>query len=163
MIRLTGFLAVLLIGGLPVLMLPDVRMLEGSAVVWIVCAAALLLPSLGLAVLGSVAALLMFSVALLIAASGSVIEAMLMGIAILTLLDITYFEQRFGAADGKLHVAADHLSQMAVFVVLSVLGAVMIVLLASVLSQDIDATSRSFIAAFGAILVFGAMVWKAGR
>ena len=161
MMRLAGLLAVLLVGGLPVVMLPDVRMLEAGAVVWAVCTVALLLPSLGLAVLGSIAGVLVFSVSLLIASSGAVVAAVLMGLAILTLLDATYYEQRFRAAGVKPHVAARHLAQMAVHVSVGVLGAVTIVLLAPVLSEDLDATVRSFVAALGIALVLGAMMWRA--
>jgi hypothetical protein len=163
MMRLAGILAVLLVGGIPVLMLPDIRMLAAGAVVWAVCIVALLLPSLGLAVLGAIAGLLMFSGSLLIASSNAVTEAVLMGIAILILLDATYFEQRFRTVDVRLHVAADHLSQMAGYVLVGLLGAVIIILLTPVLSQDLGATIRSFMAGLGIILVLGAVVWKATR
>ena len=161
MIRLAGILAVLLVGGLPALMLPDVRMLEVSAVVWAICMLALLLPSLGLAVLGSIVALLAFSASMLIAASGSVTEAVLMGIAILVLLDCTYFEQRLRAATVQPPVAASHLSQTAVFVLLAVAGALAIGLLALIFSPDLDATTRSFIAGAGIVLLLGSMMRKA--
>jgi hypothetical protein len=161
MVRLAGFLAMLLVGGLPALMLPDVRMLAAGAMVWALCFAGLWLPSLGLAVVGSIAALFLFSASLLIASSGSVIEAVLMGIAIVTLLDATYFEQRFRTVNVNLHVAAHQLSQMAVFALLAVGGALTIVLLAPVLSQDLGAAIRPFIAGLGVILVLVAVVRKA--
>jgi hypothetical protein len=161
MMRLAGLFAVLVLGGLPVVMLPDVHTLEAAAVVCAVCIVALLLPSLGLAVLGSIAALLLFSAALLIASSDAVIEAVLIGIAILTLLDATYFEQRFRAAPAKLHIAADHLLHLIVFVLLAVVAALAIFLLAPIVSQTLDATTHSFIAALGVVLVLAAMVRRA--
>lgn len=161
MMRVAGFIAVLLVGGVPVVMLPDVRMLEAGAVVWAMCGVALLLRSLGLAVLGSIVGVMLFCASLLLGFSGAIVEAVLMGIAILTLLDATYFEQRFRTAVTKQHVAAHQLVAMAVFVLAGVVGAVTVVLLAPVLSQDLDATLRSFVVAFGIVLVLGAMVWKA--
>ena len=163
MMRPAGMLAVLLVGGLPVVLLPDVRMLAAGAVVWAVCLVALLLPSLGLAVLGSIAGLLLFSGSLLIASSGAILEAVLMGIAMLTLLDSTYLEQRFRTAAVKSHVAAYQLSQMAALVLLAVMGALATGLLALVLSPDLGAVPRSFVAGFGIILLLGAVVRKASQ
>jgi len=55
----------------------------------------------------------------------------------------------------------DHLLLTAVYGLVGVVGAVAIVLLAPVLSQDLDATIRSFVVAVGVVLVLGAMVRKA--
>jgi len=161
MMRAVGIFAALLVGGLPVVMLPDLRVLEAGVVVWAVCAAALLSRSLGLAVVGSIAGVLLFSASLLITSSGAILEGVVMGIAILTLLDATSFVRRFRAAGATLHVGVDHLLLMAVYVLLAVVGALAIVVVAPVLSQDLDATIRSFIVASGVVLVLGAMVRKA--
>ena len=56
-----------------------------------------LLPSLGVATVGAVLAVLVFSVALLAAsAANALLEAMLMRIAVLVLLNATHYSQRFG-------------------------------------------------------------------
>ena len=91
MVQLTGFIAILLIAGLPVLVQQNLPLVAAGIAAGAICAIAVLLPSLGLAVAGAIGALLVFSVALLMAPpAGALVAAILLGIALLALLDITH-------------------------------------------------------------------------
>ena len=162
MVRLTGVIAIVLIAGLPVLVLPEIHLLEASVVAATICLAGLLMASLGLAVLGAVLALLVFSVALLLMASAdAIVEAVLMGIAVLTLLDVAYYRQCFLRSAVEPEVTPAHLSGLAISVLLSILAAVILVIVADVLSLNIEASVRPVIAAGGGILVMAAILWAA--
>jgi hypothetical protein len=154
MVRLSGVLAVLLLAGMPALVLPDARMLPVAAAVAAVCAGGLLLPSLGLATAGAVVALVVFSIALLLVpTSDAVVAATLMGIAVVTLFDATYYQQRFGRLAIGTGVARAHLTHLAVMVLAAFLAAGVLVLVGSLLWLDLDGTLRPLLAAAGGILV----------
>ena len=113
MVWLSGIAAVLLIAGVPCLVLPERLVLCAGVVAATVSAGGLLLPSLGLATAGAVLAVLVFSVALLVAsAANAVMAAMLMGIAVLVLLDATHFHQRFGRSAIMPGVVRAHIGQL---------------------------------------------------
>ena len=67
MVQLTAFISILLIAGLPVLVQQNLPLMEAGIAAGAICATAILLPSLGLAVAGAIGALLVFSIALLMA------------------------------------------------------------------------------------------------
>lgn len=162
MVRLSGLIAVLLIAGLPALVLPEVHLMGACVAAAAISLAALLFASLGLAICGAILALLIFSVALLITSStDAIVEAALMGIAVLTLLDVAYYQQRFRNSAVEPDVAREHVSGLAVSVLISVLVAGVLALVAEVLSIDLDASTRPIIAASGGILVMVAILWAA--
>jgi hypothetical protein len=161
MVQLTGFISILLIAGLPVLMWQNLALMEAGIGTGAICAIAFLLPSLGLAVTGAVGELLIFSVALLMAPSASAIAAaILLGIALLTLLDLTYYRQRFRSAMIDPAVARAHLANLALSVLVSVGAFVLLAGSVVILSIDLDASMRPIVATSGGVLVMVAL-WRA--
>ena len=159
MVQLTGFISILLIAGLPVLMQQNLLLMEAGIAAGAICATALLLPSLGLAVTGAIGALLIFSVALLMTPSASAIAAaILLGIALLTLLDITYYRQRFRSAMIEPAVARAHLTDLALSVLASVGAIVLLAGSVKTLSIGVDASIRPIVATSGGILVMVALL-----
>jgi hypothetical protein len=69
MVQLTSFISIVLIAGLPVLVQQNLPLVVAGIAAGAICATAVLLPSLGLAVTGAIGALLVFSAALLMAPS----------------------------------------------------------------------------------------------
>jgi len=154
MVRLSGLAALLLIAGAPCLVLPERHILAAAVVAAAICAGGLLLPSLGLATAGAVLAMLVFSVALLMtSATNSVIAAMLMGIAVLMLLDATYFHQRFGRSAITPGVMRAHISRLGATILISVLAVGALAVVSDAFWLGLDAALRPAVAAAGGILV----------
>jgi hypothetical protein len=151
MVWLSGIAAVLLIAGVPCLVLPDLLVLCAGVVAAAVCAGGLLLPSLGLATAGAV---LVFSVALLVAsAANAVMAAMLMGIAVLVLLDATHFHQRFSQSAIMPGVVRAHIGQLGATILVSVLAVGVLAVVSDVFWLGLYAAPRPAVAAAGGILV----------
>jgi hypothetical protein len=154
MVWLSGIAAVLLIAGVPCLVLPDRLVLCAGVMAAAVCAGGLLLPSLGLATAGAVLAVLVFSVALLVAsAANAVMAAMLMGIAVLVLLDATHFHQRFSRSAIMPGVVRAHIGQLAATILVSVLAVGVLAVVSDVFWLGLYAALRPAVAAVGGILV----------
>lgn len=154
MVRLSGIAAVLLLAGLPVLVRPDARLLPIVAAVAALCMGGLLLPSLGLATAGAVVSLVVFSITLLLVPENDeLVAATLMGIAVVTLLDATYFQQRFGRLAIGPGVARAHVTRLAVLVPATFLAAGVLAAVGSLLWLNLGGTLRPFLAAAGGILV----------
>ena len=154
MVRLSGLAALLLIAGAPCLVLPERQVLCAGVVAAAICAGGLLLPSLGLATAGAVLAVLVFSVALLVAsAANAVMAAMLMGIAVLMLLDATHFLQQFNRSAITRGVMCTHLGQLGVTILVSVLAVGMLAVVSDAFWLGLDAALRPAVAAAGGILV----------
>ena len=150
MVRLIGFISILLIAGLPVLAQQSLSLVAAGIAAGAICATGLLLPSLGLAVTGAIGSLLVFSVALLMAPSASAfVAAILLGIALLTLLDLTYYRQRFRGAMIEPAVARAHLVNLALSVLASVGAIVLLAGFVEILSISLDATIGPIVATFG--------------
>ena len=159
MVQLTGFISILLIAGLPVLMQQNRPLMEAGIAAGAICATALLLPSLGLAVTGAIGALLIFSVALLMAPSASaIVAAILLGTALLTLLDLTYYRQRFRSAMIEPTVARAHLTNLALSVLASFGAIALLAGSVKILSISLDASIRPIVATSGGILVMVALM-----
>jgi hypothetical protein len=159
MVRLTGFISIVLIAGLPVFVQQSLLLVAAGIAASSICAIALLLPSLGLAVTGAIGALLVFSAALLIAPSASAfVAAILLGIALLTLLDLTYYRQRFRKAMIEPAVAHAHLANFTLSVLVSVGAIVLLAGFGEILSISLDATIRPIAATVGGILVMVALL-----
>jgi hypothetical protein len=149
----------MLIAGLPVLVQQSLSLVVAGIAAGAICAIAFLLPSLGLAVTGAIGALLVFSVALLMAPSASAfVAAIPLGIAWLTLLDLTYFRQRFRGAMIEPAVARAHLANLALSVLVSVGAIVLLAGFVGLLSINLDTTTRPIVATFGGILVIAAVL-----
>jgi hypothetical protein len=155
MVRLSGIAALLLIAGVPCLVLPERYVLGAGVAAAAICAGGLLLPSLGLATAGAVLAVLVFSVALLVvgSATNTVMAAMLMGAAVLVLLDATHFQQRFSRSAIMPGVVRAHLGQLGAAVLVSVLAGVVLAGVSDVFWLGLDAALRPAVAAAGGILV----------
>ena len=154
MVWLSGIAAVLLIAGVPCLVLPERHVLGAGVVAAAICAGGLLLPSLGLATAGAVLAVLVFSVALLVAsAANAVMAAMLMGIAVLVLLDATHFHQRFNRSAITPGVVRAHLGQLGATILVSVLAVGVLAVVSDAFWLGLDAALRPAVAAAGGILV----------
>ena len=154
MVRLSGIAAVLLIASVPCLVLPERHVLGAGVVAAAICAGGLLLPSLGVAIVGGLLAILVFSVALLVAsATNAVLAAMLMGIAVLVLLDATHFHQRFSRSVIATGVIRVHLGQLGAAILLSVLAAGVLAMVSDAFVLGLDSALRPAMAAAGGILV----------
>jgi len=161
-IRVAGLCAAVLIAISPALAFPDVHVFEAGAVVGVLCVAAVLVPSLALAVFGAITALLVFAAALLLMRTPyTVFAALLLGLGLLILLDTTHFEQRFSRSEGKAWIIRNHLSTLGVAVMLSIVTALAIAVGAAMVSQELDPLVRTGLAAFGGILIIAAIMWKA--
>jgi hypothetical protein len=159
MVQLTAFISILLIAGLPVFVQQSLPLMEAGIAAGAICTMAILLPSLGLAVAGAIGALLVFSIALLMAPSASAfVAAILLGIALLTLLDITYYRQRFRSAMIEPVVARAHITDLALSVLASVGAIVLLAGSVEVLSIGMDSSIRPIVATSGGILVMVALL-----
>ena len=164
MVQLTGFIAILLIAGLPVLVQQNLPLVAAGIAAGAICAMAVLLPSLGLAVAGAIGALLVFSIALLMAPpAGALVAAILLGIALLALLDITHYRQRFRGAMVEPAVARAHITDLALSVAASVGAIVLLAGIVEVLSIGLDASIRPIVATSGGILVMVALLLAVTR
>jgi hypothetical protein len=164
MVQLTAFISILLIAGLPVLVQQNLPLMEAGIAAGAICATAILLPSLGLAVAGAIGALLVFSIALLMAPPvGAFVAAILLGIALLTLLDITHYRQRFHGAMVEPAVARAHMAGLALSVAASVGAIVLLAGFVEVLSIGLDASIRPIVATSGGILVVVALLQAVTR
>jgi hypothetical protein len=162
MVQLTGFIAILLIAGLPVLVQQNLPLVAAGIAAGAICAIAVLLPSLGLAVAGAIG--LVFSVALLMAPpAGALVAAILLGIALLALLDITHYRQRFRGAMVEPAVARAHITDLALSVAASVGAIVLLAGIVEVLSIGLDASIRPIVATSGGILVVVALLQAVTR
>ena len=160
MMRAAGLCGALLIAVSLVLTLPDEHVLEAGAVVALTGAIAVLWRSPGLAIVASVVGLLVFSVVLLLAPPGShVIEAVLLGIGLLILLEGSHFELRFRIAGRQ--IAADHLRSLGRCILLSAVLALLTGVVPVVMSAEVNASVRPIIAGFGGVLIVVAIVWQA--
>lgn len=159
MVKLTGFISILLIAGLPALVQQSLPLVATGIAAGGISAIALLLPSLALAVTGAIAALLVFSATLLMTPSaGAIAAAILLGIALLTLLDLTYYRQRFGRAIIEPAVARSHLMNLALSVLASVGAIVLLAGSAEFLPIGLDASVSPIVATSGGILIMVALL-----
>ena len=159
MVKTIGLLACLLIAGLPVAVQPDVHLLAAGATAALICVAGLLLPSVALSITGGIAALLVFSTALLMARGANAsIEALLMGIALLAVLDTAHDRQRFRRAAVDRSVTRAHLANLALSATISFGVAALLAAVAAVLAIRLDASVRPVAAAGGGILVMVAIL-----
>lgn len=159
MVKTIGLLACLLIAALSVAGQPEIHVLAAGAAAALICAGGLLLPSLGLAITGAIAALFVFSVSLLLNPAENVsIEALLLGVAVLIVLDATYCRQRFRRALIDKSVTRAHLADLATSVIMSFGVAALLAGLAAGLSIEFDPSIRPVLAAAGVILVMGAVL-----
>jgi hypothetical protein len=159
MVQLTSFISIMLIAGLPMLVQQSLPLVVAGIATGVICATAVLLPSLVLAVTGVIGGLLVFSAALLMAPSARVTTAaILLGIALLTLLDITYFRQRFHDAMIEPAVARAHLAMLTLSVLSSVGAIVLLAGSTQILSIGLDASIRPIVATAGGILVMVALL-----
>jgi hypothetical protein len=162
MMRAAGLCGTLLVALSQVLTLPEVHVLEAGAGVGLAGALSVLWRSPGLAVVASVIALLVFSVVLQFAPPGShVVEAVLLGIGLLILLDCAHFELRFTTAAAIGRMARGHLGSLSSCIVLTAVLALLTTTITAVMLGELDASVRPIIAAFGGILIIVALVWKA--
>jgi hypothetical protein len=162
MMRATGLCGALLVTVSQVLALPEVHVLEAGVVVGLAGAIAVLWRSPGLAIAASVAALLVFSLVLLFAPPGGhVVEAVLLGIGLLVLLDGAYFELRFRTTETSSEIATDHLRSLSSCVLLTAILALLTTAASVVIVEGLNASLRSIIATFGGIIIVVAIVWKA--
>jgi hypothetical protein len=161
-IQVTGLCAAVFIAISPALVLPDVYVIEAGAVVGVLCAAAVLVPSLALAVFGAITALLVFATTLLLMRTPyALFAAVLLGLGLLMLLDATHFERRFARSKGKAWIVSNHLAALGTAALLSITIASAIAVGAAMVSQGLDPLARTSLAAFGGILVIATMMWKA--
>ena len=159
MVQLTSFISIVLIAGLPMLLQQSLPVIVAGIAAGAICATAVLLPSLGLAITGVIGALLVFSAALFVAPSErATTTAILLGIAFLTLLDITSFRQRFHGAMIEPAVARAHLATLARSALASVGVVVLLAGFAQTLSIGLDASIRPIVATVGGILVMVALL-----
>ena len=159
MVTVVGLLACLLIAALPVAVQPDMHLLAAGSAAALICTGGLLMSSLGLAVTGAIAALIVFSIALLMASGeNACIEALLMGVALLTLLDSTHYRQRFNGASVDRPVTRAHLANLAMSVIVSLGVAALLAILAGALSIRLASSVRPMVAAAGTILVMVAVL-----
>ena len=161
MMRAAGLCGALLVTVSQVLALPEAHVLEAGAVVGLAGALSVLCRSPALAIGASVAALLVFSLVLLFAPPGGhVVEAVLLGIGLLVLLDGAYFELRFRATEASGEIAIDHLRSLSTCVLLATILALLTTGVSVVIVGELDASLRPIIATFGGIVIVVAIVWK---
>jgi hypothetical protein len=159
MMKTIGLLACVLIAALSVCSWPEIHLLAAGAAAALMCASGLLLPSLGLAITGAVASLLVFSISLLLNPVENVsIEAVLLGIALLIVLDATYYRQCFRRARIDRSVTREHLANLATTVIISLGVAALVAAFAAGISIGLDPSIRPVLAAAGAILVVGTVL-----
>lgn len=164
MVRVVGLLACVLIAILPVGVQSDVHLLMAGSVAALFCAEGLLLPSLGLAITGSTAALLVFSAALLMAPATETagMAAVRFGIALLGLLDATYYRRCFRNAVVDRSVTHEHLSTLAVSMAVAVGVAALLAAIAAVFPMQLTALNRP-VAAGAAVVLTSAAVVRTAR
>jgi hypothetical protein len=161
-IRLSGWCAAVMVAIAPVLVFPDLHVFEAGAVVAVLCVAAVLVPSLALAVVGSITALLVFATPLLLTHTAyALFAALLLGIGVLMLFDATHFESRFARSEGRAWIISNHLASLGAAVLLSLITALVTTVGVSMASQELDLLVRTGLVAFGGILVIASLMWKA--
>lgn len=159
MVRVSGLIAALLIAAVPCLVLPNWYVLEAGGLAAAVCAGGLLWPSLGLATVGAVLAALVLAVTLLVAAAAhAVVPAVLMGVALLTLLDATHFQLRFAGAAIGAGVVRAHLGWLGIACLISVLVAWVLAVSVELVALGLEMAWRPAVAAGGGILLMLAVL-----
>ena len=92
--------------------------------------------------------------------ASAIAAAILLGIALLTLLDLTYYRQRFRSAMIHPAVARAHLANLALSVLVSVGAIVLLAGSVEILSIGLDGSMRPIVASSGGVLVMVAL-WRA--
>jgi hypothetical protein len=95
--------------------------------------------------------------------AGALVAAILLGIALLALLDITHYRQRFRGAMVEPAVARAHITDLALSVAASVGAIVLLAGIVEVLSIGLDASIRPIVATSGGILVMVALLLAVTR
>jgi hypothetical protein len=158
MIRILGLAGSCVVGLMPVLMQPYPYLAAASAIAGLICAAALLLPSLGLALVGSVAGTVIFSVALIMSSMENTSgHALLMGIALLLVLHATH-QRRFPAAAVAPAAARAPVDSLAAAILWSFVAAGAIAVLAEAASVTPIGSVRAVVAAAGCVIAMAALV-----
>ncbi|HTU55793.1 MAG TPA: hypothetical protein VMF62_17650 [Acetobacteraceae bacterium] len=120
MTRVLGLAAAAALGLLPLSVWPDWRFAIAGGVAAAACAGGVLLPALGLAKAGSVLAILVFAAATMTAPAGSALPAsLLMGAALLIVLDLAALRQRSQLGGLGPGVLGTHLLRLGTCVVVS--------------------------------------------
>ena len=85
----------------------------------------------------------------------------MLGIGLLVVLDGTYFELRFRAAEAMGQIATDYLWSLSRCILLTAILGLLTTAIAFVMIGELNAWVRSIIAAFGGALIVVAVVGKA--
>lgn len=157
MVRVIGGLAAVALAALPAAVCPDWRVAAAGVLAALVCAAGLFLASLGVAIAGAVLALLAFAAALVATPVVSAVpEAIAMGAALLTVLDLAYFRRCVRGAWVGPGVVPAHLAGLALSIAAAAGSAVALLGLVALLPVAPGAMIRSVLAAVGGLLVYAA-------
>lgn len=158
-----GALAAGLLAVLPAMVDSDPRIVAAGALAGLACFAGLVLPSLGMATAGAVVSLLMFAVALIATPSGAAVpEAVAMGAALLTILDLTDYRRRVRGAWVGPGVLAAQLGALATSLAIGIaVGGAAAALpgAAGLLPVAPDTMLRPVLAAAGGLHVYAAAAW----
>lgn len=152
MVTAVGLAACLLMVVLPAAVCPDVPVLAAGLTAALAGAAGLFLAAPARAVAGAIAALL------LAPDGNATMQAVLMGIALLALLDATSYRRRFRRRTIDPSVTRAHLASLGVSLAASIAVVALLAALATAPAAGVDAAARPVAAAAGAILVMAAVL-----
>ena len=157
MVTAVGLLACIFLAVLPAAVHLEPHVLVAGSIAALICTGGLLIPSLGLALTGAVGSILVFSTTLLIAPSDNgIVQAIFLGIALFALLDATHYRLRFRGKSIDAPVVRWHLLNLAASTAVSLGVAMLFLILAIILSVQLDLSIRPLVAAAGAVLTMAA-------
>jgi hypothetical protein len=164
MVRVIGGLAAAAVAALPVAVHPDGRVAAVSVLAGLVCTAGLLLASLGVTTVGTVLALLVFAAASVATPAGSAVpEAIAMGAALLTVLDLAYFRRCVRGTWIGPGVLPVHLADLALSVAVAAAAAAALLGLVALLPAAPAGMARPLLAGVGGLLVYAACIRAIAR
>lgn len=161
MIWVLGLAGSCVVGVVPTLLQPYPYLAAASGISGVICATALLLPSLGLALVGSVGGIIVFSIALITSSteSGSG-HALLMGIGLLFVLHATH-HRRFPSAAVTPAVARATVDSLAATILWSIAAAGLVTVLSETVSVALAGSVRAVVTAAGCVIAMAALVHAA--
>jgi len=153
--RAVGLAAAAALGFLPLAVWPEWPLALAGAAVAAASAGGVLLPSLGLAKAGSVLALLVFSAATMAVPAGTALPAaLLLGGALLTVLDLTALRQRSRGGGLGPGVLCAHLIRLGSCIVLGAALLPALAIPAALVPATWSGTFRPLLAVVGGLIAF---------
>jgi len=155
--RALGLVAAAVLGGVPSLLWPEWHLVAACVAAASAAAGGIMLPSLSLALVGAILAIFAFAVALLTVPAGNALPAaLLMGAAVLAVLELSALEERAGRAGLGPGLLRATLARLGATISLAAACTFLLAVPAALLPLRWSGQFRPLVALGGALMAFAA-------